>query len=322
MTRLVPSVRILRFMTNLKIACWNVYFSHTLIGGDPGSYRVAQQARADNVAEVIYEIDPHLFGIVECMPRSKLEFFRDAYMDPGYGLVVEGDASRLNLGLLYWAPELEVTQVPFGREAWLDQIGDDPQPARYRFARTPLITLVRHKVTGAAFVLAVVHPKSKKTYSADPDERRQEALRNRKRIVAEGRRLRAILHGLAASLGPPYDRFLIMGDINDGPGFDAVEAAILRSGVETHIGSVLDPARLLYSFVDLSDEVGIPTTPSSWGAPQLDHVLYTRQLAEGPALPRIVSGSGRVRSDLVDFASGSGKDTDSDHIPVEVLAEA
>ena len=308
-------------MPNLKIACWNVYFSHNLIGGDAGHHDVAQPSRADNVAKVIYEIDPHLLGIVECMPRSKLEFFRDAFMDPGYELLVEGDASRLNLGLLYWAPEVEVTRVPFASAPWQDQLGDDPGPTRYRFARTPLIAHVRHRQSGAELIIAVVHPKSKKTYSPDPDARRQEALRNRKRIVAEGRRLRAILSGLAASLGPPYDRFLVMGDINDGPGFDDVEARILRSGIESHLGSVLDPDSLLYSAVDLSDEVGVPTTPPSWGAPQLDHILSTRPLARGAGLPRLVAGSGRVRSDLVDFAAGSGKATDSDHAPVEALVE-
>ena len=139
--------------------------------------------------------------------------------------------------------------------------------------------------------------------------------------MAEGRRLRAILDGLAATLGPPYDRYVVMGDINDGPGFDATEARILRSGLETHIGSVLDPDRLLYSFVDLSDEVGIPTTPASWGAPQLDHLLYTRSLAGADGVPQILPGSGRVRSDLVDFAAGSGKDADSDHTPIEASAE-
>lgn len=309
-------------MPNLKIACWNIYFSHALIGGEPGDHHVAQEERADAVARVIHEIDPHLMGVVECMPRSKLEFFRDTYLDAGYEVLVEGEASRLNLGLIYWAPELEVTKVPFGKAPWRDQIGDDPEPVSYRFARVPLIAHILHRQSGAAFVAVVVHPKSKKTYSSDPEERRAEALRNRKRIVAEGRRLRAILLGLAAALGPPYDRFLVMGDINDGPGFDAVEAAILRSGVETHIGSVLDPDRLLYSFVDLSDEVGVPTTPASWGAPQLDHVLYARALAQGPGLPRVVPGTGRVRSDLVDFTAGSGKETDSDHVPVEVQVEA
>ena len=29
-----------------------------------------------------------------------------------------------------------------------------------------------------------------------------------------------------------------------------------------------------------------------------------------------------VRSDLVDFNAGSGKDTDSDHVPVELVLEA
>ena len=312
----------MRRVPDLKLACWNVYFSHTLIGGDAGSHFVAQPDRADKVAEVIYQIDPHLLGVVECMPRSKLEFFRDTYLDAGYELLIQGDASRLNLGLLYWSPELEVTKVPFSHGSWQDQIGDDAQPVSYRFARVPLIAHVRHRSSGRELIVAVVHPKSKKTYSTDPDARRQEALKNRKRIVAEGRRLRAILDGLAATLGPPYDRYVVMGDINDGPGFDATEARILRSGLETHIGSVLDPDRLLYSFVDLSDEVGIPTTPASWGAPQLDHLLYTRSLARGAASPRVADGSGMVRSDLVDFNAGSGKDTDSDHVPVELVLEA
>ena len=30
----------------LKIACWNIYVSHTLIGGDIGDHHVAQQVRA------------------------------------------------------------------------------------------------------------------------------------------------------------------------------------------------------------------------------------------------------------------------------------
>ena len=61
-----------------------------------------------------------------------------------------------------------------------------------------------------------------------------------------------------------------MGDINDGPDFDRYEKQILRSGIEAHIGSVLEPETILHSFVDLSDGKGkpSPSTSSFWRKPE------------------------------------------------------
>ena len=298
-----------------KVAAWNIYFSHKLIRKQNGQLIVDQQGRLDNVVQIIKDMDPDVLGIVECMPADKLRYLLDNYL-PGYDFVIQGTGWRLNLALIYKTANLEVKEVNFNRNRWKDQLGDDSQMKFYKWTRIPLIAEVKDKASGRVVLVAVVHPKSKKVYSSGA-EGEAEAYDNRKRIVAEGRRLHSIMWQKARNR-PEYEKFLIMGDINDGPWFDKYEARILRSGVESHIGRVYDPDTVLHSFVDLTDERGISTTPASWGAPQLDHMLYTHSLAHGDAKPRVVTDSGRVRNDLVDFSSGSGKTTDSDHIPVEV----
>lgn len=298
-----------------KFACWNIYFSHKLIKKSGDNLSVDQQGRLDNIVEIIKNIDPDVLGIVECMPKDKLKYLIDNYL-PGYRYVMQGNSSRLNLGLLYKSEMLEVREVNFNRDRWKDQLGDDSQLRFYKWTRVPLIAEVKDKASGRVVLVAVVHPKSKKVYSSGA-EGEAEAYNNRKRIVAEGRRLHSIMWQ-KAGIKPEYRKFMIMGDINDGPWFDKYEVRILRSGVESHIGRVYEPDTVLHSFVDLADERGVSTTPASWGAPQLDHMLYTHSLDHGDTNPLAVPDSGRVRSDLVDFSSGSGKATDSDHIPVEV----
>jgi endonuclease/exonuclease/phosphatase family metal-dependent hydrolase len=159
------------------------------------------------------------------------------------------------------------------------------------------------------FLIAVVHQKSKKTYS--PDE--QEPYNNRKKIIAQGRRLRTILYGMLER--GIADRFFIIGDINDGPGFDEYEKTLVESGVEAHLGTVLDPDHVLRSFVDLS-QGGRPTHPFKPAA-QIDHILYTENAARSSTKVRVRKNSGDVRTDLVSIKK-NGKDRDSDHCPIEV----
>lgn len=309
-------------MPNLKVAAWNIYFSHEFVRkNNSGQMYIpsTKKPRADVVADHIEAIDPHVLGIVECMPKDELEFFRDSYF-PGYECVVEGTGSRLNLGVLYWPVDVEVSKIDFDKEKWKDKLYHDRPERTYKWTRVPLMVKVKHHSSGKEFIVAVVHPKSKKTYSNDPDEARAEALRNRERIVAEGRRLHKLLWEKAASEGPPYNRFIVMGDINDGPWFDKYESKVLRSGVEAHIGSVFEPDKVLHSFVDLSNEKGHPTTPFG-GGKQLDHILYTHDLRHGNGNPKIMPSSGKIRDDLVDFNNGSGKSKDSDHCPVEIQVQ-
>lgn len=304
-------------MTEIKIASWNIYFSHELISYKNGIYEVKRKKRTQNITNIIKKIDPHILGIIECMSPGNLLFFRDQFF-PNYSVIIEGERQKLNLGIIFKEDVLDVKKVEFDKEQWKDKLGDDPRPVFYKWARVPLIVKAIHKETGSQFIVAVVHPKSKKIYSKNPLEREKEALKNRKRIVAEGRRLHTILWQMAKDEGTPFNKFIVMGDINDGPWFDKYEARILRSGVESYIGRVYEPDKILHSFVDLSDEQGIPTTPKSWGASQLDHILYTHDISHGDGLPLVKPDSGRVRDDLVDFDKGSGKKIDSDHCPIEL----
>lgn len=303
----------------IKLACWNIYYSHKLVEKKgPRNFQIGEDKRLANIVRIIREIDPDVFGIVECMPANKLRVFIRRYL-PGYRFVIQGDSYRLNIALLYKPESLHVREVNFNRNRWKDKLGDDGRPVYYRWTRVPLLADIKDKPSGRRMLVAVVHPKSKKTFSYG-EEGEREAYINRKRIVAEGRRLHTVLWEKAVRT-PDYEKFLVMGDINDGPSFDQYEARILRSGLESHIGRVYEPDKVLHSFVDLSDERGISTTPASWGAPQLDHILYSHELAHGESLPRVVEDSGRVRDDLVDFSKGSGKKKDSDHVPVEVRVE-
>jgi hypothetical protein len=296
-------------MPAIKVACWNIYYSDRLI--ENGQIKKSQKKRADNVGKIIQAIGAHILGIVECMPENKLKTFRDKYSG-GHDILVEGNKKEQNIGIIFDSNKVEVSKVNYDKGKWYAQIGDDQKKKKYAFSRKPLIVKVTPKIGNKkAFIIAVVHQKSKKTYTASE----KEPFNNRKKIIAQGMRLRKILFGMLQK--KIAERFIIMGDINDGPGFDSYEAGLLKSGVEAHIGTVLEPDTILHSFVDLSDGIGTPT--HTFKSPmQIDHMLYPHNMAHGSGKPKVNKNSGRVRSDLVDITK-DGKKRDSDHAPIELI---
>ncbi len=244
------------------------------------------------------------------MPKNSLSVFLSAYGMDYYEPILEGNKVKHNVGLLYWPGSVTVEKLSFSGAKWKDKIGNDKSQRKYAFSRKPLIVKVTPKSGDKnPFLIAVVHQKSKKTYSSDE----QEPYNNRKKIIAQGRQLRQILFGMMKK--KIADRFFIMGDINDGPGFDQYEKSLIESGVEAHLGSVLDPETVLHSFNDLS-KGGTPTHPFRPAA-QIDHILYPHKAAHGSTKVRVKANSGRVRTDLVSIKK-NGKNRDSDHCPIEV----
>ncbi len=297
-------------MATMKLACWNIYYSDRLVKGNEINPSKTQKKRAERVAEIIKSLGPDILGIVECMPAESLDIFLNAFGLTHFSPIVEGTKKEQNLGLLYRPDAAEAVKVPFSAEKWKDKIGNDKTPRTYRFSRVPLIVKVTPKKGKKnPFLIAVVHQKSKKTYSSDE----QEPYNNRKKIIAQGRRLREILYGMLEN--NIADRFIIMGDINDGPGFDEYEKSLVESGVEAHLGTVLDPDTVLHSFTDLS-RGGVPTHPFKPAA-QIDHILYPHNAAHGRTKIRVRKNSGRVRTDLVSIEQ-NGKNRDSDHCPIQV----
>jgi endonuclease/exonuclease/phosphatase family metal-dependent hydrolase len=306
-------------MPNAKIACWNIYFSWNLVEKHRGELRIVprERTRSENVGRIIREMDADLLGIVEGASKAELDFFRKKKCPQYDRLLLNEDSSKYTIAVLYKSEVLSVTRIRINDQRWRARIGNDRSEKFYKFTRPPLVVRVRHVASDKEFVLALVHLKSKRpSDNQTREQQNREAIRNRKRIVAEAMRLREILYAEADRRGGE-PRFMIMGDINDGPDFDRYEAQILRSGIESLLGSVLDPDKLLRSFVDLSDGKGQPSSSFARGSVQLDHIAYTASMVFGRLLPKIRKGSGAVRSDLVDITR-DGKRRDSDHAPIEV----
>ncbi len=303
-------------MSKIKITTWNIYFSWKLVKKEGSRFKLQQKARGENIAEVIRKMDADIIGIQECMSPSSLKFFLKQH-DLEYDVLLNDDNTTYNLGLLYRSDKIKASKVNFDATPWRAKVGDENRRT-YRFARKPLMVKITYKSTGSEFVVAVVHTKSKRVDSdLSREEKYVKSIDNRKRIIAAGDRLREIMWKKAQAGNSGFDKFLIMGDFNDHVSFDYYEKIVLRSGIESFIGTVLDPERILYSAINLSDGKGIPTTPFGGGV-QLDHIIYTQSMITARGNAGVVNNSGKVRSDLVPL-DNDGKQRDSDHAPVEVL---
>ncbi|WP_169054460.1 endonuclease/exonuclease/phosphatase family protein [Nitratireductor sp. XY-223] len=309
-------------MPKQTIATWNIFYSWTMVEMRSGSYRItpSESRRAKNVGRIINEMDADVLGIQECMSPAELKFFRDEKCPQYDGLMTNGDNRNFNLGLLYKKSIFKAKKVRINTDRWRAKIGDDRSERFYKFARAPLVVELEHVAAGTKLTVVVIHFKSKKPKKGLKGEAKyKEAIRNRKRIVAESLRIRELMAKRAEG-GEPNNRYLIIGDLNDGPKYDRYEKQIYSSGIETLLGSVLDPENIHYSAIDLSDGKGEPTSSFADGSIQLDHIVHPKDIYYGREKPKIVRNSGKVRSDLVNIKR-DGKKRDSDHAPVEVVID-
>lgn len=306
-------------MPKQSIATWNIYSSWKLVEMRSGTYRLtpSERRRANNIGRIVGDMNADLLGIQECMSPAELKFFRDELCPQYDGLMTNGDSDRYNLGLLYKKSSFSVKKVRLDFDRWKAKIGNDRRERFYKFARKPLVVELEHARQGTKMTLAVIHFKSKRPSDGLTDEQKyKEAIRNRKRIVAESLRLRELLSKRGQG-GGPNNRYMIIGDLNDGPDFDDYEKRIYASGIETLLGNVLDPENIYYSAIDLSNGKGEPTSSFANGSVQLDHIVHTQDMFYSRNKPKIVRDSGKVRSDLVNIKR-DGKKRDSDHAPVQV----
>ena len=125
---------------------------------------------------------------------------------------------------------------------FLHDIEGDGRLAPIAWARPPLEVAVR-TASGAHMRLIGVHAKSKAPHGArDAAQAVRIGVENRRKQLAQCLWLRArVERHLAAG-----DALVVLGDFNDGPGQDAIEAQFGRSGVEIVLGEgtatrLLDP---------------------------------------------------------------------------------
>ena len=295
---------------------------------------------AERLAAMLKAIDPQIIAIQEGPSReAELALFVREYLDDAYRVFLGDTGGQQKLGLLY-RPDAVASAALAPPEAIAELTGDwdadvdgDAVLDRYRFTRTPLVVdlvLGTHPLQ-----VIVAHTKSNfinqgREMWEDPARRQAfivAALTNRRRISAEGMRLRRYLDGRLAD--DPAAAIVVLGDLNDGPGLDYFEELYLTHNVtDILVGSAFRPE---WQFTHAQHDVPaadrytavfedfVPTRQPR--RLLLDHILLSPGLTRSRGLRR-VEGSGAIRhaeyeAQVVD-GGARREDRPTDHRPVTV----
>ncbi|MEL7257353.1 MAG: endonuclease [Pseudomonadota bacterium] len=336
----------------MKIMNWNIEWMNNWFSGNDtpvwGSNNLsAAHARdcAKKAAAVIMDIDPDLLCVQEG-PSATAEmdlFLADHLSDangPMYEAIVGSDGGAQKL---YVLRRLDGKFAAMDRatdaltqtlgDVWDADVNGDMMLEGYDFTRLPLVVDV-DPIGSAPIRIVVLHTKSKfvkfgESKWNDPNRRQEfvvQALEARRRISAEGFRLRVYLDSLLQE--DPEARIVVTGDWNDGPGRDLFERSYLTHNVaDIVLGSTFTPDLIFHhpllahvqapalftarfdDFVDgiddrplLLDHFAISPALVSWVEnAEINHQAFEAQL----------TGSGRAR-----------EDRPSDHRPITVELSA
>ncbi|MEM7173273.1 MAG: endonuclease [Pseudomonadota bacterium] len=336
----------------MKIMNWNIEWMNNWFSGNDnpewGSNSLTEnQARtcAGKAAAVISDIAPDLLCIQEG-PSALAEmnlFLTDFLSDangPIFDAIIGSDGGAQKLYVLrnrngaFSAMDKATDTLTQGlAELWDADVNGDMLLEGYDFTRLPLVVDV-DPIGSAPIRMVVLHTKSKfvkfgESKWKNPNRRQEfvvQALEARRRISAEGFRLRAYLDELVAD--DQNARIVVTGDWNDGPGRDLFERSYLTHNVaDIVLGSTFTPDLIFHhpllahvpapalftarfdDFVDnvddrplLLDHFAISPGLRSWVAnAEISHAAFESQL----------TGSGRTR-----------EERPSDHRPIVVELRA
>jgi hypothetical protein len=210
----------------------------------------SEQQRAQKIAAVIQNINPHVLGICEAAnsPAEHGHFINNYLPNSGYQLAHGTSRGGQNL-VFYYRPPFSVISVDDALSfyaPWEDDIEQDGLKERHKWERKPLEAVFEIGQGGPQFRIILVHAKSKGIFSVvDLYNFQKISLANRKRLVGQALKLRERLDDLLQGQNPLP--IVVMGDMNDGPGLDPFEMMVGKSFVETVMGSVYDPGGIFHN---------------------------------------------------------------------------
>ena len=263
-------------------------------------------ARFDAVAGVITAIDPDLIGITEAPNTTTTTGQRDTVAALENFAAAKGlrqrkamigfpSAGRQEIALLYDPDVLSAAHDPGGtagavadppfNEAFQSDSDGDGIREIYRHYRPPLEARISRADGGAEFWLMVVHTKSKGIFDAtDRVHFERISERNRRKLFSECGSIRRRAEDWLAAGRPTA----VMGDINDGPGFDYYEGRFGRSAVELLMGDIYAPDDILRNHVGAPEWGRYGWEPSSTRFTDqftgdavnalIDHIMASRHL--------------------------------------------
>jgi endonuclease/exonuclease/phosphatase family metal-dependent hydrolase len=240
-------------MPRLRLACYNIAWfarlfdrrSRLVDDQRPSPVpEVTRHRQAEAVAEVLARVDADCYAIVEAPNEgsrqdcvAELEGFAARFgLRQRSALIGFESPTEQEIALLFDPDRIAARHAPFGelldeRKAATGALPfgtprfDGVFPLRqeggvalHRFLKPPLEARIEDRATGLAFLLIALHLQSRAALGdGGPDELRRRADANRHRQHAEAVWLRArIEEHLAAG-----EELVVLGDFNDGPGYDA-----------------------------------------------------------------------------------------------------
>ena len=214
---------------------------------------------AERVGAVLRQLDPDLICLQEGAGEEEVSLFLNRYLSlanrkswqviggsgNGQKLIAAARTDRKVSSISLASNACDLTkQLSSGYRADID---GDLVAERKKFARVPLVVDV--KAHGREIRIVNCHLKSKriengeKLWRGSVEEKQRyirAALTARRRISAEAFRIRAYLDDVFHN--DPKKLLLLVGDLNDGPGFDYFEKLYLtHSIIDVVFGSVLRP---------------------------------------------------------------------------------
>lgn len=310
----------------LTIMSYNIQHMNSMFSGNV--VKDSERSRAQHIAEVITGVQPHLLGICEAAnAREEHQHFIDTYLpNSGYQVAMGVSRGRQNL-VFYYREPLTLISIDDALDfyaPWQVDIDEDGVKEELRWERKPLEAVFRVGADGTAFRVILVHTKSKGVFSVtDLHHYQKIALGNRKRLVGQALRLRQRLDALLAE--SPGIPLMVMGDMNDGPGLDAFEQLLGYSFVETVMGSIFQPERILHNALwwmsqdretrnDLwTADFPDPIVSAPFGMRHrvwIDHILASPGMLRANSPVRLVEKSGTVAP-----KTKAARDA-SDHFPI------
>lgn len=231
----------------VTVMSYNIENMNRMFSND--KVKPAYHARAQKIAQVITSINPHVLGICEAAnsPQEHANFI-DTYL-PGSGYELAAGASRGAQNLVfYFKPPISLISVDDALSfygPWSDDVDNDSLDEAFHWERKPLEAIFKVG-DGGRLRAILVHAKSKGIFSVvDLANFQNLSLGNRKKLIGQANRLRKRIDELVDQ--QPATPLVVMGDMNDGPGFDAYEMKLGKSFVETVMGNVFSPEKCLHN---------------------------------------------------------------------------
>jgi endonuclease/exonuclease/phosphatase family metal-dependent hydrolase len=293
-------------MADFTVMSWNVEWMSRLFDG--GLVKPGEVARARAIAKVIKRVDPDVLALCEAAndPAAHKSFIA-GFLGGDYEVAAGKTRGLQDLVVYYRDPFVaEAVDDAFDEyNPWTDDVDADGVLEHFRWERRPLEVAFRVGANGPRFRLMLVHTKSKAIFDVvDLAGFQNVSLGNRKKLVAQATRLRRRVERLLDDRVP----LVVLGDLNDGPGLDAFERVLGGSFVETLMGSVFEPERVLHNALawmtrtaadreqlwtaDFPDPI---VNATQWRHRiWIDHVLASPDLLAPGAPLAVVRDSGRI----------------------------